>query len=276
MVLGSSGSSVTIKMMSLSSKYQMLFYNPDLSSWCENNLKFIEIIPDKLNPDAYYIEDKPIFSGFSNFTNSKGTYFNRFGESYEIDSDGRLFVGSITATSSSTPNAIVETEICSHSQYYSVSNRTWYATQDNYLTFEIQDTSQVACINANISSDYNEAVVNSVCSYTWNSTLVGVNCESCNDYMNRRGISAGMYNTFTYDSTTKQWSKVTDPLYCSKHTYWLDCFRTIGCTFLSNVWDKGTAYTTFSYDDYSRNCPLNFIHNTTNWGFSGFDIDKNE
>ena len=254
----------------------MLIYNGDLTGWCENNVQLIEIIPDKKNSNTYFVESKTIFDEYTNFTNSKGVYFYRFGEYFQVDSDRRLYIGSNTGSSSYNPNSIIVSEICLHSQYYSVANKTCYSNQNNFVTFDIQDTTPVACNVADIANDYNEAVVNSIWTYSWNDTLVGVNWETWNDYMARRGISAGPYYTYTYNTATKGCANTSDTQYCSRHSFCLDCFKTNGCAYANNAWDKGSTYTSFSYDDSAGKCQTSSIHNTTNCGNSNFNIDKDE
>ena len=174
----------------------MIIYSlPNYYYYIDKMLTSIEVFYDKINAKTVYIGNDLIINDFRYFYYSYNYYYyyysyNNNGPLFELDNDNKLYFNIKYDYSNYAEVQVLK--MWAHNQYY-LSDDTWNPVSYNYLTNGIQDITQVACINANITSDYNLTLVNQQCNYSWLEGYLGVNWEDWETYMNRRGLPAQIY-----------------------------------------------------------------------------------
>ena len=184
----------------------MIIYSlPNYYYYIDKMLTSIEVFSDKINAKTVYIGNDLKINDFRYYD----YYYNNNGPLFELDNDNKLYFNIKYYNSNYAEVQVLK--MWAHNQYY-LTDDTWSPVSYNYLTNGIQDDKQVACVNANITSDYNLTLVNQQCNYSWKEGNFGVNWEDWVTYMNRRGLSAQVYYKYTYDASSKTWVQVYDKL----------------------------------------------------------------
>ena len=231
----------------------------------DDSISVIEVFADKkFNSTNYFGVDR-VANFYTNWY-----YGYQSGAYYELDNYNRLYLSDYTSY-----YEINVLNIWTHNQYFSADG-ICIPTQNNFLTFEVQDTQQTAWIDTSITSNYNLTLVNDLCNYSCSEGNFGPRWEDWDAYMNRKGESAATYYKYVYDQSSKACIQVYDNEYWSKHTYWLECFRQNGWSFLNNKCIKNSrSVKNFDPYDYIKSCPLGNHSNPIYWGKSDYDL-KNE
>ena len=157
-----------------------------------DSISVIEVFVDKkFNNTNYFGVDgvANLYTDWNYMFNSK-TYF-------ELDNDNRLYLNDDAHSS-----LIITLQLWDHNQFLSAGG-ICIPTQNNFITFGIQDEHQTEWIDIDITSDYNLTLFNNLCSYNCDEGYFGPRWEDRDTYMSRSGKLTQTYYKKTYEISNK-------------------------------------------------------------------------